>query len=50
MSEIGTKSAQTRAQLGGIVDLEGGGFFPTLDWVEGDLASPGSASSGRDRD
>ena len=40
MSRAGTESAQTRASIRGIVDREGGGCVPTLDWVEvaGDTA------------
>ena len=33
MIAIGTKSAQTRARSHGIVEHEGGGWYPTLEWV-----------------
>jgi hypothetical protein len=37
MSRIGTELAQTRAPGTGSVEHEGGGWYPTLDWVGGRL-------------
>jgi hypothetical protein len=37
VSQIGTKLAQTHAPGAGTVDTEGGGLYPTLDWVGGRL-------------
>jgi hypothetical protein len=37
VSQIGTKLAQCSAAEAGTVATEGGGFYPTLNWVGGVL-------------